>query len=84
MGGVEPVIDELDSIAAFALGDLVLVMGKEQVDAARVNIEIVAEMFLAHRGAFEMPTGTTFSPGRIPVVGAVFLATGFPEDKIGR
>ena len=42
---------------AARLGDLVLMVGKYEIDAAAVNVERLAEMLPRHRGAFDMPAG---------------------------
>ena len=42
-------------------------VGEEQVHAASVDIEFVAEIFLAHNRALEMPAGEAFAPGGRPV-----------------
>src|SRR3954463_528990 len=54
------------------LRDLVLVMGKDEIDAAAVNVEAFAKMLPAHRRALEMPAGTAPAPGAVPggLVGA--------------
>ena len=67
-----------------ALRDLVLVMRKDEVHAAAVEIDRLAEDRHRHRGAFEVPAGTAASPRRIPG-GAALLVLGlrrFPEREI--
>src|SRR5262249_49753120 len=55
---VHPVIRHHQPMERAArLGDLVLVVGKHQVDAAAVNVEGFAEMLPRHRRAFDMPAG---------------------------
>src|SRR5712671_4219790 len=44
-------------MGALALRDFVLVMGKDEVDAAAMNVEGLAEQSLAHRRAFDVPSG---------------------------
>ena len=71
------------------LGDLVLMMRKDQVDSARMDVEDVHAKLLAdqlerHGGAFEVPAGTAAAERRIPrgphrlVVGLRRL----PEDEV--
>ena len=60
------------AMGAAALGDLVLVMGKNQIEAATMNVDRLAEMRLDHRRAFDMPAGTAARPGA------------FPSDRLGR
>jgi len=43
---------------AAALGELVLVMRKHEIDAAAMNVELLAEMLPGHRRAFDMPART--------------------------
>ena len=48
------------------LRDFVLVMGKNEIYSAAVNIEYVAEIRSAHGGAFNVPTRTTPAPRAFP------------------
>jgi hypothetical protein len=41
-------------------------MGEDEVDATSMDVERFAEILHGHRRAFEMPTGTSASEGRIP------------------
>ena len=43
---------------AARLGDFVFVVRKDEVDAAAVDVEGLAEMLPAHRRAFDVPAGT--------------------------
>jgi hypothetical protein len=59
---VHPVIRHHGRLKGAArLGDLVLVMGKHQIDAAAVDVEGLAEVLPRHGGAFDVPART---PGR--------------------
>ncbi len=53
-------------MGAFALGDLVFVMGKHQIDAAAMDVERLAQIFLRHGRAFDVPAGPAAAPGRFP------------------
>ena len=55
MVAVEPVIDELDPVGRLRLGDLVLVVGEDVVDAAAVDVERRPEVLGAHGRAFDVP-----------------------------
>ena len=55
VGAVKPGLDERLPRGGLALRDLVLVMGKDQVDAARMDVERRPEVGHAHGGAFDMP-----------------------------
>ena len=46
------------AVGAARLGDLVLVMREDEVDAAAMNVEGLAEMGFRHRRALDMPAGT--------------------------
>ena len=41
----------------FRLNELVFMVGKDQVEAAAVNIEMAAQILHAHRRAFDVPAG---------------------------
>src|SRR5512146_1548398 len=56
----------LAKMDAFALRDLVLMMRKDEIEPAAMNVEALAEMGLAHRRAFDMPAGPAAAPGAIP------------------
>ena len=62
------------------LGDLVLVVGKDQVLSAPVDVEGVPQVALAHHGTLQMPAGSAVPPGALPP-GFPFLAR-LPEGKI--
>ena len=66
---------------ALALGDLVLVMREAQVDTAGMDIELLAQVFGRHGGAFDMPAGEASTPGTFPVHLAAFVAM-FPQREI--
>ena len=44
------------------LGDFAFVVREHQVHAAAVDVKFVAEVFLAHHGTLQMPTGEAFTP----------------------
>ena len=77
---MEPVMHRFTAVAAFGLGDFVFVMGEDQIRAAAVNIEGIAEVFFGHGGAFDMPAGTAFAPGAFPIGFAGFRR--FPQREI--
>ena len=67
----------------FRLGNFVCVVGECVVDAAAVNVQILAQMLHGDTGAFNVPAGIADTPGRIPFQGLVFkLGLGKPEDKV--
>src|SRR5262249_28572973 len=58
---VNPEADEWFSRHRFALRDLVLMMRKDVVDAATMNIERRAEFLHRHRGTFQVPARTALA-----------------------
>src|SRR5580698_5011714 len=48
------------------LRELVLVVGKDQVEATAVDLEGLAETLLGHHRALDMPTGPALTPRRGP------------------
>lgn len=46
----------------YALRNLALVVREFEVHSAAVNIEFLAEVFLAHGAALEVPSGEAFAP----------------------
>ena len=77
---VHPVAGKGFAVGPFALGDFVFVMRKNQVRSAAVNVESFAEVVATHRRAFNVPTGTSRAPGRIPLRFAGFGV--FPEHEV--
>ena len=56
----EPVANTL------ALGDLVLMMREHQIITAAVNVKTLAQQFVRHGGAFDMPARTPLAPWAVP------------------
>ena len=81
--GVQPMGHEGRLPAAgFGLRDLVFVMRKDQVGAAAVNVDLVAERRLDHGGALDVPAGAPASPGTVP---ADLVVRGeLPEGEVPR
>ena len=61
--------------------DLALVVGEDEVHAAAVDIEMVAEVLAAHRGAFAVPAGEALAPLRWPTHD-VLRCSVFPEGEV--
>ncbi len=53
-------------MGADALRDLVLVVREDQVEAAAVDVEGLAQRVLAHRRAFDVPAGPAAAPRAVP------------------
>ena len=56
----------LGAIVRLVLRDLVRVVDLAMVNAAGVDIEFFAEIFVAHLGAFEVPARCALAPGAVP------------------
>ena len=78
---VEPVFDHrLLAREGFGLGDFIFMMRENEVAAAAVEVEGVAEVFVAHGRAFDVPARTAFAPGAVPRRFTRFRA--FPEGEV--
>ena len=78
---VYPIVDVRRAESPLALGDFVLVVRKYVVHAAGVDVKPLAQVFVRHRRAFNVPTGKTLAPGAVPFDVAARLG-GFPKGKI--
>src|SRR3954454_18718487 len=65
------------------LGDLVLVVGEDQVEPAAVDLERGAEVLLRHRRAVDVPARPALSPRRLPR-GVLALLAPLPEREVAR
>jgi len=81
---VEPVPDEGLSGGALGLSNLVLVVRKNQVFPAEVDVQRLAQLAHAHDRAFQVPARASPAPGRIPrrPRGLVLLLGGLPEGEV--
>src|SRR5205823_5663371 len=83
---VQPVFDEplagrLDR-RAFALRDLIFVMGENQILAAEMQVKARAEQRHAHRAALDVPARTALAPGTRPKNLAILRYARLPQRKI--
>jgi len=78
---VKPVAHEWTAGGAFALGDFVFMMRKDQIDAAQMQIESLAEILHRHGRAFDMPTRPATADAGFPGGFALFRR-GFPEGEV--
>src|SRR6185437_10904853 len=76
---VDPVPGELVP-GRLRLGALVLVVRKDQVLAAAVDVDRGPEVARGHRRALDVPSGTAGSPGRPP--GGLPGLRAFPQDEV--
>src|SRR5690606_37653956 len=65
----------------FALRDLVLVVREDEVEAAAMKIEGLAEVLHRHRGALDVPSGATAAEGAVP--GRALVLAALPQDEVG-
>ena len=79
---MHPEINVTMTAGRLGLGDLVLVMGKFQVHAPAVNIEMFAQAMGRHRRALDMPAGSARAPRRAPTWFTRF--GGFPQHEVQR
>ncbi len=75
---VEPEVHELLAGGAHGLGALVLVVGEQQVLAAAVELEVVAQVLGGHHRTLDVPARAAAAPGGVPagLVGAGRLPEG--------
>ena len=78
---VHPVADATGASPCHILGNLAFMVREHQVHSASVDVEFLAEVFLAHHGAFKMPAGETFAPWTGPVHDVLGLSL-FPKCEI--
>ena len=62
VGDVEPVAGESFAGNGLHLGDLVFVVGKDQVHPSRVKVETLTEMLHANGAALDMPSRPALTP----------------------
>src|SRR5206468_12233945 len=79
---VRPVAGERPAGARLGLGDLALVVWKDQVLAATVEVERLSEIFHGHRRTLDVPARTSGTPRAVPRWLARLRA--FPEREITR
>ena len=63
---VDPVAGKRLSGEALGLGDLVLMVRKDQVVAAAVDVDLVAQVQQVHRRAFDVPARPALAPRAVP------------------
>ncbi len=82
VGDVEPVGGEVAAAGTLALGDLILVMGENEVHATGMQVEGIAEVFPDHRRALQMPARPALAPWRFPEIIPVVLPPRFPQHEV--
>src|SRR5205807_879841 len=81
--GVEPVAGE-GALAEgpLRLRDLVLVVREDEVTAATVDVERLAQVAVHHGRALDVPAGAPGAPGAVP--GRLARLRAFPEREVER
>ena len=82
---MHPVTDEgtFPMPGTLALGDLGLMVGKDVVDAATVDVDGLAEESCSHGAALDVPSGAALAPGALPSNGSIFGHPRLPESEVG-
>ncbi len=63
---MHPVVHHFIALRCHGLGNLAFVVGEYQVEAASVNVEMLAKIFSAHCRTFSMPAREPVAPRRWP------------------
>ena len=63
---VEPEVGQGAAVGPLRLGDLVFVVGENQIRPPGVDVERGSQVFGRHRRTFDVPTGTARPPRRLP------------------
>jgi hypothetical protein len=80
---VEPVVAPLVTEKSLALGNFICVVGEYIVNAAAMDVEILAAMLHTDAGAFNVPSGITDTPGAVPLkLLIVELGLCKPENEV--
>ena len=79
---MHPIVGEGLAGKALALRYFILMVREDEILAAAVNINGVAEIAPVHRGALDMPAGSALAPRGIPCGLAGLL--GFPDGEVHR
>ena len=73
---------ELTAVGTFALCNLIFMVRKDEILAARVNVDSLAQMLARHGAALNMPAGAAGAVGAVPI-GLAGLCR-LPHGKICR
>mmetsp|Transcript_26406 Transcript_26406/g.82326 ORF Transcript_26406/g.82326 Transcript_26406/m.82326 type:complete len:207 (-) Transcript_26406:147-767(-) len=81
---VHPAVAERRAVRRLGLGDLVLVVREDEVDAAGVEVQRRPEVALRHRRALDVPARAAGAPRRVPGDLAVRILARLPEREVLR
>src|ERR1700693_318319 len=82
MRTMKPVAHKFLAGDAFTLRDLGFVMRKNVIDAAAVNVDLIAEQRGGHCAAFDVPARAAATPRTFPADVAIFFIPRFPKREI--
>ena len=86
-GAVQPIPGERLAVrlasCPFTLSNFILVMRKNQIFAAHVNIDTWAEEFHTHGAALDVPARTAFAPRAGPEHATIIGSAGLPKGEVG-
>jgi hypothetical protein len=74
--------ERYDARKCFGLGNFVLVVGEDEVEAAAVQVDLLAEVPQRHRRALNVPARPAGAPGAIP--GGLARLRALPEREVHR
>src|SRR5579884_859529 len=80
---MNPVVDELSSCKPFALCDLIFVVREDIIDAACMQVEMLAKVLHGHCRTFNVPTRGTKPPRALPCHLTPWLGR-FPQGEVFR
>ncbi len=78
---VHPVVRKGAAVGTLALGDLVLVVGEDQILSAAVQVDGLAQMGAAHGAALDVPARAAHAVGAFPC--RLAGLGGLPDGKVG-
>ena len=80
---VEPVFAPLVTEGGLTLSYLVGMVREGVVYSSAMDVKVFAEVLSRNAGAFDMPTGISYSPGRIPLKLLILkLRLGKPKHEV--
>ncbi len=77
---VHPILYKLFAGKGLGLGNLIFMVGKNQILAPSMDVKTLAKIALAHGGTLNVPAGSSRSPGAVP--GGLSGFGRFPQGEI--
>ena len=78
---VQPVANHRMTHRGDRLGNLTLVVRKDQIQSTTVDVKLIPQILASHRGALAVPAGEADAPGTLPLHD-VLRGGFFPESKV--